>query len=32
MVKAQIETSRIKIGEQFELKISVKESDNVILT
>ncbi|MBT4414439.1 MAG: hypothetical protein HOC83_10165 [Polaribacter sp.] len=31
MVKAQIETSRIKIGEQFELKISVKESDNVIL-
>jgi hypothetical protein len=31
MVKAQIETSRIKIGEQFNLKISVNEIDDVIL-
>lgn len=31
MVKAQIETSRIRIGEQFNLKISVNEIDDVIL-
>jgi hypothetical protein len=31
MVRAQIETSQIKIGEQFELKISVKETKNVII-
>jgi hypothetical protein len=31
MVKAQIETSRIRIGEQFNLRISVNEIDNVIL-
>ncbi|PQB08475.1 hypothetical protein BST83_16095 [Polaribacter filamentus] len=30
-VKAQIETSQIRIGEQFNLKISVNEIDNVIL-
>lgn len=30
-VKAQIETSQIKIGEQFNLKISVNETQNVIL-
>lgn len=30
-VKAQIETSQIRIGEQFSLKISVNEIDNVIL-
>ncbi len=31
MVKAQIETSRIRIGEQFNLRISVNEIDDVIL-
>ncbi|MGK0452730.1 MAG: hypothetical protein ACJAYY_000183 [Paraglaciecola sp.] len=31
MVKAQIETSNIRIGEQFNLKISVNETENVIL-
>ncbi|MBT4413010.1 hypothetical protein SAMN04487762_0269 [Polaribacter sp. Hel1_33_78] len=31
MVKAQIETSQIRIGEQFNLKISVNEIENVIL-
>jgi hypothetical protein len=31
LVKAQIETSRIRIGEQFNLRISVNEIDNVIL-
>tara|TARA_R110000765_G_scaffold349094_1_gene439225 strand:- start:997 stop:1911 length:915 start_codon:yes stop_codon:yes gene_type:complete len=30
-VKAQIETSQIRIGEQFSLRISVNEIDNVIL-
>jgi hypothetical protein len=30
-VKAQIETSRIRIGEQFSFKISVNEIENVIL-
>lgn len=31
MVKAQIETSQIRIGEQFNLRISVNETENVIL-
>lgn len=31
MVKAQIETSNIRIGEQFNLRISVNETKNVIL-
>jgi hypothetical protein len=31
MVKVQIETSNIRIGEQFNLKISVNETENVIL-
>ena len=31
MVKAQTETSQIRIGEQFSLKISVNETENVIL-
>ena len=31
MVKAQIETSQIRIGEQFSYRISVNETDNVIL-
>jgi hypothetical protein len=31
MVKVQIETSNIRIGEQFNLKISVNEIENVIL-
>ena len=31
MVKTQIETSNIRIGEQFNLKISVNETENVIL-
>jgi len=31
MVKAQIETSQIRIGEQFSLRISVNETENVIL-
>ena len=31
MVKAQIETSQIRIGEQFNLKISVNQIENVIL-
>jgi hypothetical protein len=31
MVKIQIETSQIRIGEQFNLRISVNETDNVIL-
>ncbi|PKV66000.1 MULTISPECIES: hypothetical protein [unclassified Polaribacter] len=31
MVKAQIETSQIRIGEQFNLRISVNEIENVIL-
>jgi hypothetical protein len=31
MVKAQVETSRIRIGEQFNLRISVNETENVIL-
>lgn len=31
MVKAEVETSRIKIGEQFSYKIIVNETDNVIL-
>jgi hypothetical protein len=31
MVKAQIETSRIRIGEQFNFRISVNETENVIL-
>ena len=31
IVKAQIETSNIRIGEQFNLKITVKDVDNVIL-
>ncbi|WP_211295604.1 hypothetical protein [Polaribacter porphyrae] len=31
VVKAQIETSQIRIGEQIELKISVKETKNVII-
>lgn len=31
MVKAQIETSNIRIGEQFNLRISVNEINNVIL-
>lgn len=30
-VKAQVETSNIRIGEQFSYRISVKETDNVIL-
>jgi hypothetical protein len=30
-VKAQIETSKIKIGEQFQLQITVNETENVIL-
>ncbi|TXD53565.1 hypothetical protein ES044_12530 [Polaribacter sp. IC066] len=31
MVKAQVETSSIRIGEQFNLRISVNETENVIL-
>jgi len=31
MVKARIETSQIRIGEQFNLRISVNETENVIL-
>lgn len=31
MVKAQVETSNIRIGEQFNLRISVNETENVIL-
>ncbi|MBU3011588.1 BatD family protein [Polaribacter vadi] len=31
IVKAQIETSNIRIGEQFNLRITVKDVDNVIL-
>lgn len=31
VVKAQVETSNIRIGEQFNYRISVKETDNVIL-
>jgi hypothetical protein len=31
MVKAQVETSRIRIGEQCNLRISVNETENVIL-
>jgi hypothetical protein len=31
MVRAQIETSQIRIGEQFNLRISVNETENVIL-
>jgi hypothetical protein len=31
MVKAQIETSQIRIGEQFSFRISVNETENVIL-
>ena len=31
MVKAQIETSQIRIGEQFSYRISVNETENVIL-
>jgi hypothetical protein len=31
VVKAQVETSNIRIGEQFNFRISVKETDNVIL-
>ena len=31
MVNSQVETSSIRIGEQFQYKISVKETENVIL-
>ena len=31
MVKAKIETSQIRIGEQFNFRISVNETENVIL-
>ena len=31
MVKAEIDTTNIRIGEQFNLKISVDETQNVIL-
>ena len=31
MVKAEIDTTNIRIGEQFQLKISVDETQNVII-
>ena len=31
MVKAEIDTTNIRIGEQFNLKISINETQNVIL-
>jgi len=31
MVKAEIDTTSIRIGEQFQLKISVDETQNVII-